>query len=298
MNVWMSKIESLDLPGRDRYDLPSSHQRFPDGASYRVEIPSVEGPTALRAVLDESRIRGVRVDRVSQGSGIQLLVDDEIREMVELGRANSVEVCLFTGPRAGWDTGVQAGSVGGRVIAGSLRGSDQLLFAVADVAHACELGLRSVLVADLGHLWALNQLRARGDLPHDLVLKVSIMLPVANAATARVLEDLGANSLNLPSDLSLPTIAAIRHSVETPVDLYIEAADDFGGVVRYHEIPDIVRLAAPVHLKFTCRNAPGTYPSGMHLESQVVALSRERVRRAEIGLSFLHRQLREQRNAT
>ena len=30
----------------------SSSARFPDGAHYRVEIPSVEGPEVLRAVLD------------------------------------------------------------------------------------------------------------------------------------------------------------------------------------------------------------------------------------------------------
>jgi hypothetical protein len=31
------------------------------------------------------------------------------------------------------------------------------------------------------------------------------------------------------------------------------------------------------------------YPSGLHLESTVVALSRERVRRAAIGLALLRR---------
>jgi hypothetical protein len=72
--------------------------------------------------------------------------------------------------------------------------------------------------------------------------------------------------------------------VTIPVDVYIEAADDFGGVVRYYDIPDIVRVAAPVYLKFTVRNAPGSYPSGGHLRETVLALSRERVRRAEIGL--------------
>ncbi|MFF0133510.1 hypothetical protein ACFYTG_49005 [Streptomyces mirabilis] len=29
----------------------------------------------------------------------------------------------------------------------------------------------------------------------------------------------------------------------------MESADDFGHVVRYYEIPALVRLAAPVHLK-------------------------------------------------
>ncbi|HEX8930602.1 MAG TPA: hypothetical protein VGA45_16920, partial [Actinomycetota bacterium] len=68
-----------------------------------------------------------------------------------------------------------------------------------------------------------------------------------------------------------------------------EGADDFGGVVRYYEIPEIVRVAAPVHLKFTVRNAPGLYPSGAHLADLAVRTARERVRRAAIGLALLER---------
>lgn len=285
----MSRIAECGLPGRDRYDLPTSTGVFDDGTRFRVEIPSVEGPAALRAVIDEATVRDVRVDRVSQGSGIQLLSDDEIREMVALGAEHAIEVSLFTGPRAGWDTGVQALSTSGRVVLGALRGSDQLLYGVTDVDRACQLGIRSVLVADLGQLWLLDQLKQRGELPADLILKVSISLPVANAATARVMSDLGASTINLPVDLALPSVAAIRQATALPIDLYIEAADDFGGTVRYHEIPELVRVASPIYLKFTVRNAPSTYPSGRHLEGQVLALSRERVRRAQLGLAFLSR---------
>jgi hypothetical protein len=269
--------------------LADSPARFPDGGHYRVEIPSVETPEALRTVLAEARLRGVRVHRVSQGSGITLLTDGEIEEMVALGREHGTEVCLFTGPRAGWDVGIQATAPAGRVVAGSLRGGRQLRHAVSDVAHGCDLGVRSVLVSDLGHLAVLAALRRAGDLPPDLVLKVSISLPVANPATARVLEDLGADSLNLPVDLDVADIAEIRAATSLPLDVYIEGADDFGGPVRYHDLPEIVRVAAPVHLKFTVRNAPNTYPSGGHLAGVVTALAAERVRRASIGLALLHR---------
>ena len=59
--------------------------------------------------------------------------------------------------------------------------------------------------------------------------------------------------------------------------------------MRHYEIPELVRLGAPIYLKFGVRNAPGLYPSGQHLESTVIALSRERVRRAAIGLALLQR---------
>jgi hypothetical protein len=115
------------------------------------------------------------------------------------------------------------------------------------------------------------------------------MLPVANPAAAQVVERLGANTLNLPTDLTLPQVAAIRAAVDIPLDVYVEAPDSLGGFVRLHEIPEIIRVAAPVYVKFGLRNAPDLYPSGSHLLPTAVALSRERVRRARLGIDLLGR---------
>jgi hypothetical protein len=282
-------FNGLDLPARDAHELPSSSRRFADGGQYRVEIPSCEGPAAMRAVIDEAAARGVPVHRVSQGSGIMLQADVEIGEMLALGREHGIEVCLFVGPRAAWDTGIQAGASAGRVVGGSLRGSDQLGYAVADVVHGVALGLRSVLVGDLGLLLVLGRMKRAGDLPADLVLKVSVTMAPANAASARVLEDLGATSINLPVDLSLAQIAAVRQAIAAPIDFYVEAPDDFGGTVRHYEAAALIRVASPIYLKYGLRNAPGLYPSGGHLETTVIALSRERVRRAAIGLALVER---------
>jgi hypothetical protein len=282
-------LRSVELPARDAYDLPSSPKRFADGGQYRIEIPSCEGPRAMEAVVAAAREHGIAIHRISQGSGAMLQTGDEIRRMVALGREQGIEVCLFVGPRANWDVGVQAASSAGKVIGSSLRGADQLAYAIEDVRHAESLGVRSVLVADVGQLMVLGKMKAAGDLPADFVLKISVTLAAANPATARVLEDLGATSINLPVDLALPQIAAIRHAVDAAIDFYVEAPDDFGGTVRYYEIADFVRVAAPIYLKFGVRNAPALYPSGQHIESTVIALSRERVRRAAIGMAMLKR---------
>jgi hypothetical protein len=232
---------------------------------------------------------GVPIHRISQGSGVMLQTDDEIRQMVTLGKRHGVEVCLFVGPRATWDVGVQAASSGGRVLGASLRGADQLAFGTEDVLHGAKLGITSVLVGDLGHLMLLGRMKREGDLPSDFVLKTSVTLAAANPATARLLEDLGATSINLPVDLALPQIAAIRQAIDAAIDFYIESPDDFGGAVRHYEIPEMVRVAAPIYLKFGLRNSPPLYPAGQHLEGTVLALSRERVRRAAIGLGILQR---------
>jgi hypothetical protein len=282
-------LSGLGLPGHDPYDLPDSEKRFPDGAQYRVEIPSVEGPRVLKAVIEEAERREVQIHRVSQGSGIMLLTDAEIVEMCHVAREAALELSLFVGPRASWETGATAVSGAGKVLGAQHRGQDQLAYALEDVLRGVSLGLRGVLVADAGLLWVLRDLKAKGELPEDLVLKVSVQLAAANAAAVKAMEDLGADTYNVPTDLSLAQLAAIRAAVDLPLDVYVEVPDDFGGFVRHYEIPDLVRVASPVFVKFGLRNAPNIYPSGTHLEATAVALGRERVRRARIGQEMLAR---------
>jgi hypothetical protein len=45
-----------------------------------------------------------------------------------------------------------------------------------------------------------------------------------------------------------------------PLDVYVEAPDNVGGFIRHHEIPELIRIAAPVYVKFGLRNAPDVYP--------------------------------------
>jgi hypothetical protein len=146
-----------------------------------------------------------------------------------------------------------------------------------------------VLVSDIGILQIVANMRAAGDLPMDLIIKTSVMMAPTNPASARILELLGANTINIPSDLTIPQIAGIRAAIDAPIDFYVEAPDNIGGFVRYYEIPELIRVAAPIYLKFGLRNAPDVYPSGTHLETTVIALSRERVRRAEMARAIIAR---------
>jgi len=282
-------LQGLGLPGRDAHDLPASGKRFPDGAQYRVEIPSTEGPAALAAVIETADRFGITVHRISQGSGVMLQTDDEIREMARLAAGRAMEASLFARPHAGWDVGAMAVSPAGRVVASRLRGQDQLVYCLEDVRRAARLGIRSVLLADEGALWVADEMRRAEILPPDMQFKISVMMGSANPAAIRLLERLGAGTFNIPTDLTLAQIAAIRQAVDIPLDVYVEAPDDIGGFVRHYEIPELVRVAAPVYLKFGLRNAPNIYPSGGHLEGTAIALSRERVRRAKLGLDLLRR---------
>ena len=262
-----------------------SEQRFSDGLRYRIEIPSVEGPRVLEAVLEEAERRSVPVRRVSQGSGVMMLTDTEIRDMARLGADAGVEVSLFIGPRGAWDTGGQ--SLVTAAAGGVARGVDGIDAAVAEVRRGVALGIRSFLVADLGVLQTLGDLRRAGELPASLVLKTSVLLPCANPATAAALEALGATTINVSTDLSPGELGELRAACTAPLDVYVEVPDDQGGFVRFYDVPDIVREAAPVYVKLGLRNAPNIYPSGLHLEDLAVKLGRERVRRAELVLRLL-----------
>jgi len=282
-----SFLRSLALPESDLNDLPDSSKRFADGAMYRVEIPSTEGPRCLDAVLETAAALDVRVHRVSQGSGVFMQTDAELDEMARTARAANVEVSLFARPNAAWGLSATARTHAG--FAATAHGQEGVVANLEDCVRAAEHGFRSVLIADVGVLDLFREARAAGLLPAEMQAKVSVMLPAANAAAARVLERLGASTINLPTDLTLPQIAAIRAAVDVPLDVYVEAPDNIGGFVRHHEIPDLIRVAAPVYVKFGLRNAPDVYPAGTHLDATIVALSRERVRRARLGLELLAR---------
>jgi peptidase U32-like protein len=282
-------LASIGLPPGDLHELPDSQLRFPDGAQYRIEIPSVEGPACLEAVLEESARLDVPVHRVSQGSGVFLQTDDELDSMARTAADARLEVSLFARPNAAWDTSAMARSPAGGVVAPTSRGQEQVVQGIEDAKRAAAHGIRSVLIADIGLLSVFSAMRTAGELPGDMQAKISVMLPAANPAAARVLAELGASTLNLPTDLTLAQIAAIRAAVDVPLDLYVEAPDNIGGFVRLHEIPELIRIAAPVYVKFGLRNAPDVYPAGTHIEATTVALSRERVRRARLGLELLAR---------
>src|SRR5439155_26000911 len=167
-----SFLESIGLPGGDLHDLPSSEKRFPDGAHFRVEIPSVEGPACLDAVLEEAERLDIRVHRVSQGSGVFLLTDDELGQMARAAGEARVEISLFARPNAAWDTSAMARSAAGAVVGPSSRGQEQVVACLEDAVRAADHGFRSVLVADLGVLSAFDGLRRAGVLPADMQAKV------------------------------------------------------------------------------------------------------------------------------
>ena len=77
-----------------------------------------------------------------------------------------------------------------------LRGEEQIVRAIEDVKRAARLGCRGFLVYDEGCLWVLNQMRKAGEIPSDCHFKISAHAGHGNPASAKLLESIGADSIN------------------------------------------------------------------------------------------------------
>ena len=197
-------LKSLGYPAGDLYDLPSSSKRFPDGAQYRIELPSVEGPKALEATLEEIDRNNLLVHRISQGSGIMLLSDDEIKAMATMCAGRGMELSLFVGPRGTWDISALPFTPAGKAIGIRHEGADQLVYAMEDLNRGVQLGLRGALIGDEGLLLLTRKMKNKGLLPRDFVVKCSVQMMAANPVSVKLMQDLGADTNNVPTALPIP----------------------------------------------------------------------------------------------
>lgn len=244
-------LERLGLPGGDLAALPDSPLRFPDGGQYKWEVAGAVSAANAEALIAGASEVGVHLSQVTHTEGIMRLTDREIRDLVNVVGDADRQLMMAVGPRGVWDIGGQrmAASPAATVSAYRLRGTEQLVRAVEDVRRALELGVRGFLVFDEGLLLVLGQLRAAGEIPAGVRLKASSNMGVANPAHCRAVRDLGADSINLQRDLDLAMIAAARAAVDTPFDLHTDNPQATGGFVRTYEIPEMIRIAAPLYLK-------------------------------------------------
>ncbi len=155
-----------------------------------------------------------------------------------------------------------------------------------DLAMAYTPGVGRVSQALADHPEDAPKLTIKGN-SVAVVTDGSAVLGLGNPLGIKLLVDQGMDTINVASSISIAQLAALRQVIDIPIDLYIEAPDGLGGFTRYHELPEIIRVAAPIYLKFGLRNAPGIYPSGTHLDAIAVNQGRERVRRAAIGMEHL-----------
>lgn len=237
------------LPGGDLYNLPSSEKRFEDGGQYRFEVPGIQGPAAMQALLEALDDFGIEIHRVTQTKGIMTLLDKEIETMLEYASKWKVDLLLACGPRATTDTSASVNTPEGVRMGYRLRGQEQIIRGVEEIRRAAKLGCRSFMIYDEGLLWLLNQMRQEGFIPTDCKFKISAHTGHGNPCSAKLMEQIGANSFNPVRDIQLQMLSAIRAAIDIPIDIHTENPKSTGGFIRHYEVPEFIRVAAPIYLK-------------------------------------------------
>lgn len=242
-------LKSIGLPEGDDYSLKASDKRFADGGQFRFEVPGIQGPKVMQALLEALEGYKIPIHRVTQTKGIWTLLDEEISEMVRLASEYHLQLILAIGPRATTDTSASVHTPEGQRMGYRLRGQEQIVRAIEDVKRAAGLGCRGFLVYDEGCLWILNEMRKAGELPSDCHFKVSAHTGHGNPCSAKLLESIGANSINPVRDIQLQMLAAMRQAIDIPIDIHTENPESSGGFIRHYEVPEMIRVAAPLYLK-------------------------------------------------
>lgn len=242
-------LERIGLPRGDNYSLPNSEKRFSDGAQYRFEVPGIQGPGAMKSLLEQLDKYEARIHRVTQTKGIMMLMDDEIEKMVSMAREWQVELVLAIGPRATTDTSASVNTEEGQRMGYRLRGQEQIVRAIEDVKRAVKIGCRSFLVYDEGCLYVLNEFRKAGEIPKECRFKVSAHTGFGNPCSAKLLQSIGADSVNPVRDIQLQMLSSIRQAIDIPIDVHTENPASSGGFIRHYEVPEMIRIASPIYLK-------------------------------------------------
>jgi len=283
-------MESMGIPARDSVDLPSSPITFPDGAHFRNEISSIERPSTLAAMIDEAKKEKVNIHRIiGVTGGATLLTMEQLSEMARMAAGEGMEFVALPGPRAMWDIGRMSTTPEGAYSGIRIRGQDYLSYTIADFFRCLEAGIRGFLVWDEGLLMILNEMRNQGKIPNETILKVSVFTGHANAASIRLIENLGADTINPLPDLTIPMMASIRKAIKIPMDLHISIFNSQGGWYRVWEVPEICRVCAPCYLKQEPGGKVADLCSQWTDHGLLANLARQKVRNVQIMQELIER---------
>jgi len=264
-----------------------SPYEFSTGGVYGVEVPVVNNLATLRKTIHILQEEGVYVTRFNETHGAFLLCDSEIREMLSLCSQEGYGIAFGLGPRPEYDRraafyrspfGLEQGR--------QINNHDALRASIMDALRLDSLGCRGLIVYDLGVLHVLNSMRAEGELSRNMVFKVSSHCMISNSMLAKIHAENGADSLTVTHDVGLPMLeymrkAAPKASLDVPLDVYRNK----GGFIRFHEVAEIVQVAAPVFLKIGSSSQSDPYDNTN--ETTII----KRINRVKRALEMLNENL-------
>ncbi|MDW6003380.1 peptidase [Vibrio mangrovi] len=279
---------SVGLPDTDSRD-DNKAKEFSAGGHYGIELSSMNNFSILERALGLSDDYELNVTRFIECRGVMRLPDAEIKDMAQLCQDRKKGLVLSIGPRATNDIGAFSYCENGKRVGYRNRGIDGLKYALEEVFRGIELGITGFLIYDEGLLYVLNQMRKDGSIPKYIQFKYSVHAACCNPASAKLLTENGSDTINLTPTVSIDMIASFRKAVSIPFDVFSDTAKAAGGFIRTYEIPEIIRVAAPVFIK--C--GPISQPTQNHLPSDVEIV--ERVKQARNVYEHINRHYPEAR---
>ena len=287
-----SFMESCGIPGRDAHALPDSPLTFPDGGHYRIEIAGIEYYSNFVAMVEEAKRYNLPVHRaICTVGGSTYMTLEDMRRLSAKAREERIELVMVVGHRKSWDVGSkELGYPEGGPQGPRHRGSDNMSYWLEDMMRCLEAGIRGFLVYDEGLLKLVGQMRSQGFIPKETIFKWSVFGGQCSPAGAKLLEELGADTMNPISDISLPILGSIRAAVKMPMDVYMIIVDAFGGMFRAYDAPEIARVAAPVYFKIE----PGTSECDIY-KPWMTAAQHDELVKAKVKIGSILREIVERR---
>ncbi len=139
-------MKRIGLPPGDLMELPTSNKSFPDGADFRIEIPTVNSLDTADRLLNESEKLGIVINRMTETQGMFRYLKEDIQAWVQMCSSYGCDLVMSVGPRATYDIGATALTEQGKSIGYRLRGQEQLIRAIEDVKRGIEFGVKNFLI--------------------------------------------------------------------------------------------------------------------------------------------------------
>lgn len=268
-------LKYAKLPSSDDLTLKQSNKKFKDDADFRIEVPTINSFSAAKDLLSMAEQSNIIINRITETYGLFRHTKGEILNWVALARDYGCELMMSHGPRATYDTSATARSSQGQRIGYRLRGQEQIVRAIEDILRGIEYGVRNFLIYDEGLLTVVNEMRKTSKIPKEVKFKISAHCGCANPASAKMFENLGADSINPVRDLQSPMLASIRQAISIPMDCHTDNPKASGGFIRTYEIPEIIKITAPVYLKSgnSALNEHGAVVSKSQIEQMVTQIN-------------------------
>lgn len=222
---------------------------FESGGHYGIEISSVNNLSILKKVLIYAKEQNVTINRVDECRGISRLPISEIKEMANICKSKGIGFIMSCGARAIYDYGAFVRTKNGNRVGYRLRGMENVNNALDDIYRAIDAGVVGFLIYDEGLLFILSELKKSNIIPSNIILKLSVHCGVSNPASCILYEHVGANTINIVPDLTIPMLNSIRESVKIPLDIFTDTSSDAGGIIRTHDAPLFIEYCSPVYLK-------------------------------------------------